>query len=586
MLAGVAGDTDDVTQPPVPRAGRALRARIRQYELIRELGRGGMGTVYLARDTRLARRVAIKFLAGGTPSVAARFLVEARATARCNHENIVVIHEVDEVEGQPYLVHEYLDGRTWRQLAGGTPMPASRAVELVVPVVRALAYASELAIVHRDLKPENIFVTDAGQVKVLDFGIATLHGENEPAAAHAADDDASALVGTLPYMAPEQWGAEDVDHRTDLWAVGIVLYELLAGRHPLAPATRDRLVEAALRVDDPMPALSSAVPAIDRDLERVVARCLAKRKADRYGDARELLAALEPHLPRRRSATAAEINPYPGLTAFREEDADLFHGRRGEIARLVAALGERSLAAVVGASGAGKSSLVRAGLIPELKRRDAWDTAVTRPGRRPLESLAAAALGLANATGESEAGELAGRLAAEPGALGELLRRCARNRGTRVLVFVDQFEELYTLGEDDTVRRAYLACLLGAADDPLSPVRVVVSLRADFLPRVAGDTAFIEALTPGIVFVAAADRHDLRAALIEPAHYAGYAFEHDSIVDDLVGEARVDGGRAAAPAVRRVVPVGRPRSQRAWSRVRRFAGSAGSPARSPATRTR
>ncbi|HEX5058301.1 MAG TPA: protein kinase [Kofleriaceae bacterium] len=529
---------NDATRPPSGQARGAagMRARVGQYELIREIGRGGMGTVYLARDTRLARRVAIKFIAYSSAAMNERFLVEARATAQCNHENIVVIHEVDELEGQPYMVLEYLEGKSLRELLDGTPMSPGRAIELIVPVARALACAHERSIVHRDLKPENIFVTNAGQVKVLDFGIAKVHGEPD----RDGDDEgtgehtqASGLVGTLAYMAPEQWGADDVDHRCDLWALGIVLYELLAGRHPIQPTTKDRLMSAAMRPDEPMPALGS--PSIDAELQRVVARCLAKRKAGRFATAAELVAALEPLLPRRRAVGAAEIEPYPGLTAFREEDADLFHGRRSEVARLSALLRDRPLVGVVGASGAGKSSLVRAGLIPELKSREAWEALITRPGRHPLDALAV------TVAGEADSASLATKLANEPGALGVRLRERARTRGGKILLFVDQFEELYTLA-DDRARAAYLACLRGAADDPLSPTRVVVSLRSDFLDRVATDAQFVEALSPGMQFVVGADRDGLRAALVEPAQYAGYRFETTDMIETMVDELATTAG--------------------------------------------
>src|SRR5438270_6782636 len=148
----------------------AAGARIRQYEIIRELGRGGMGVVYLARDTKLARRVAIKFLMAEERDLIDGFLREARATAACHHENIVVIHEVDEHQGVPYMVLEYLEGQSLRGFIKGRQLAPSRVVELMVPVARALVRAHELNIVHRDLKPENIFVTSSGTIKVLDFG--------------------------------------------------------------------------------------------------------------------------------------------------------------------------------------------------------------------------------------------------------------------------------------------------------------------------------------------------------------------------------------------------------------------------------
>jgi serine/threonine protein kinase len=216
--------------------------QIDRFELIREIARGGMGQVFLARDTKLGRKVAIKFLLRGDPDFVQRFVIEARATARCTHENIITIFEVGEHEGLPYMVLEYLEGKTLSDVLDSKPS-IKQFVELMIPVVRALERAHEHGIVHRDLKPSNIFVTDRGHVKVLDFGVARLIDRTatlsemtnavDPRALRIEDDAGSAsvtftgsnsLVGTLPYMSPEQWGAAPVDHLSDLWAVGIIFW--------------------------------------------------------------------------------------------------------------------------------------------------------------------------------------------------------------------------------------------------------------------------------------------------------------------------------------------------------------------------
>src|SRR5262249_12857695 len=171
-------------------------------EILRELGRGGMGAVYAARDTKLGRKVAIKFLSSNNhPELTARFILEAKATARCSHENIVVIHEVGERDGNPFMVLEYLQGVPLTQLLqGGRKLPPAQAVELMVPVVRALTAAHAHNIVHRDLKPDNIFVTDSGTIKVLDFGIAKL--------AQGVDEDSGALRNAArAYDTPPAFGA-------------------------------------------------------------------------------------------------------------------------------------------------------------------------------------------------------------------------------------------------------------------------------------------------------------------------------------------------------------------------------------------
>ena len=189
---------------------------VKHYELLRQLGQGAMGTVYLARDTTLGRLVAIKVLRLHTGPSTERFLIEAQATARCRHDNIVVIHEVDELHGYPYMVLEYLDGRTLREwIAQRDPssglVSPSLAIEFMLPVVRALACAHQLGIVHRDLKPENIFLTGTGRVVVLDFGIAKRLNARDISAINIAASpleqgatltQEGALVGTLPYMSP------------------------------------------------------------------------------------------------------------------------------------------------------------------------------------------------------------------------------------------------------------------------------------------------------------------------------------------------------------------------------------------------
>ncbi len=560
--------TDAVVLPPPG-------ARIGSYELIRELGRGGMGAVWLARDVKLGRRVAIKFLHSARPEITKRFIREARATAQCSHENIVVIHEVDEVAeypGQPFMVLEYLEGAPLSKQIDGRRMPTPRAVELMVPVVRAPVCAHAHGIVHRDLKPDNILVTDTGVVKVLDFGIAKLlHDERDPAegprrslAAELAEmpeprpgdsihTRRGALLGTMPYMSPEQWLGDGVDHRTDVWAAGIILYQMVAGQHPLHPATGVQYAFACA-YETPMPGVRGPCPDLPDDLAALIDHCLVKPKQQRLGSAQALLDALEALLPGRHARPLrADQSPYPGLRAFQKNDAHRFFGRTPEIAAAVARLREQPLLAVVGPSGVGKSSFVRAGVLPALERSgETWTALIVRPGRQPLDSLAQLVTPLAGGATSAAAGTAAGiaapemagalsdhqdvrrRLLAEPGWLGALLRGRARHKGQRILVFVDQFEELYTLGADLAERRAFTACLASAADDATTPLRVVVSVRSDFLDRVAEDPYFLTELTRGLFFLAPPGRDELREALVGPAELAGFQFESPATIEHML----------------------------------------------------
>ncbi|MFT3696252.1 MAG: protein kinase [Kofleriaceae bacterium] len=500
--------------------------RIEHYELIRELGRGGMGQVFLARDTRLGRRVAMKFLVSSSPKFTERFVVEAKVTAAAHHENIVVIHDVGKYGNLPYMVLEYVEGTTLSRMMEGKRMPVGRVIELIAPVVKALVRAHDANIVHRDLKPDNIIVNQSGTVKVLDFGIAKLFAEGAPTVADAARP--GGVVGTLPYMSPEQLGTDEVDHRSDLWAVGIIMYEMLAGKHPLEPLTQGVIFGAAAS-EDPMPSLADDVAGLPDRIVQIVARCLAKKKAARYATASELLSDLEPLLASRTGRhLVADESPYPGLNAFQETDADRFFGRSQDIAGAVAKLREQPIVAVIGPSGAGKSSFVRAGVVPALKASgDAWECIIVRPGRQPLAALATALENLRDSrdSGPQPAGDPIARLRAEPGFLGTQLRARARKRRSQILLFVDQHEELYTLVPDADERRAFTACLIGAADDTSGPLRVVVAMRSDFLDRAAEDRYFVEELARGLVFLQPPNRAGLEAALAGPLETLGYSFE-------------------------------------------------------------
>ncbi|WP_257453290.1 serine/threonine-protein kinase [Archangium lipolyticum] len=552
------GPTFEDTASLGPENGLKPGVRIQHYELIRELGSGGMGTVFLARDTRLGRRVAIKFLHTQDADLTKRFILEARATARCSHENIVIIYEVGESQSGPFMVLEFLQGQPLTKLMSGQRLPPARAVELMVPVVRALACAHEQGIVHRDLKPENIVVTDTGGIKVLDFGIAkVLQGDDQEAPAPGGQprlpniaelgEDVSnltrrgAIMGTMAYMSPEQWGiGVPIDHRTDIWAVGIMLFRMIAGKHPLDPLRGPQLMVTAM-LDEPMPRLQTMVPEVPAELAAVIDRCLLKRKDERFPDAQSLLRALEPFLPGRISRELRiDESPYAGLSSFQEADADRFFGRTREIAAMVNRIQDRPLLAVVGPSGAGKSSFVRAGLVPVLKRSGkAWESLVIRPGRNPLAALAniVAPLMSSSTTIEEDIHEqqrLVERLYNEPGYVGSVLRSRARRERRRILLFVDQFEELYTLVPDARERLAFTACLSGIADDATSPIRVVLSIRSDFLDRVPEDERFMAELSQGLYFLSSPNREGLRDALVQPAEMAGYQFESTGVIDDML----------------------------------------------------
>ncbi|MEZ4308917.1 MAG: serine/threonine-protein kinase [Polyangiaceae bacterium] len=569
--APAAARRDDTTAPSGARRSIQAGASIDHYKLIEPLGRGGMGDVWLARDVRLGRRVALKFLHGAQRWQVKRFVAEARTTARLTHENIVSLYDIGEHRGSPYMALEYVRGQSLRAWLGeraapedgATPSPAvppRQVIELVVQVVRALVYAHEAGVIHRDLKLANVMVTDTGAVKVLDFGIAKLMvdaaladsistGEPDSTASITAGGK---LVGTLAYMSPEQMGAGTVDPRTDLWAVGIMLHLLAVGRHPLgtrdAPPTTDALLGVA-DLNVPMPSVRESHPSLGR-LALVIDACLAKRKEDRIGSARELLALLEAALEN-RAPLPDDVPPYLGLSVFQESDAGRFFGRKQAVHQAFARLREQPLLAVIGPSGAGKSSFVRAGLLPALKRREgAWESLVLRPGARPLNALAELLFRHGELGPRSRADmpvpdedantlvykpheSLRSRLEAEPAYLGELLRARARRRTEGVILFCDQLEDVFTRAAPNE-RAAFFACLCGAAGDDASPVRVIVTMRSDFLDRLTDAPSLAELAGRGVLLLGPMTRDELRTALVEPARLAGHRFESEEMVTEML----------------------------------------------------
>jgi TolB-like protein len=281
-------------------------SRVGPYEVVGPLGAGGMGEVYKARDARLGREVALKVVGDSVLADAksiARFQQEARLAGSLNHPNVLAVHDVGEHEGKPYLVTELLEGEVLRQILAAGPLPQARAVAIGVQIAQGLAAAHEKGIVHRDLKPENVFVTRDGRVKILDFGIAkllpALRDRTVPEGLSAPQTTAGTPIGTVAYMSPEQVRGNEVDARSDLFSLGCVLYEMLAGRRPFEGRTAME-TGAAILQEKPAP-LPADVP---RELASLVFRCLRKDPGQRVHSAKELVSALS-ESPQAASQAAA-----------------------------------------------------------------------------------------------------------------------------------------------------------------------------------------------------------------------------------------------------------------------------------------
>src|SRR3989449_1428396 len=269
------------------------------YEIVSPLGAGGMGEVYRARDTRLGRDVAVKVLPSSFSADADRlhrFEQEACAAGALNHPNILIVHDIGNHDGSPYVVSELLEGETLRERMGGAAQPQRKAIDYALQVAHGLAAAHEKRIVHRDLKPDNIFITKDGRVKILDFGIAKLT-QVEGAEAQTdipmrrVDTGPGVVMGTVGYMSPEQVRGQKVDHRSDIFSFGAILYEMLSGRRAFHRESTADTISAILK--EHPPDLSETNQRISPALERLVNHCLEKNPEERFHSASDLAFALE-----------------------------------------------------------------------------------------------------------------------------------------------------------------------------------------------------------------------------------------------------------------------------------------------------
>jgi len=263
------------------------------YRIVEKIGEGGMGEVYRAHDERLDRDVAIKVLHEAVAQDAerlARFESEAKAVAHLDHPNILAIHDFRTEDGVAYAVMELLEGEALRELISKDGITTGKAVEYAQSIADGLAAAHDKGIIHRDLKPENVFLTTDGRIKILDFGLAKLKLPDADLTTETPtatlDTDPGGLIGTVPYMAPEQVQGQPADHRSDIFALGVVLYEMLTGHRPFGGSTTVETAAAILK-EDPEP-ISVTAPAVSPVLGSVVSKCLEKRPEDRFSSAHDL----------------------------------------------------------------------------------------------------------------------------------------------------------------------------------------------------------------------------------------------------------------------------------------------------------
>jgi WD40 repeat protein/serine/threonine protein kinase len=595
---------------------------IKGYEIRERIGTGGFGAVYKAYQTTIGREVAIKVILpdrANQPDFIRRFENEAQLVARLEHPHIVPLYDYWRDPDGAYLVMRWLRGGSLRD-ALATGVFELRAILLLLDqIAGALALAHRGGIIHRDIKPGNILLDEDGNAYLTDFGIA----KDLSLPKGTASD---VLVGSLDYISPEQARSESVTPRTDIYSLGVTLYELITGQHPFAGISSvERLYK---HINDPLPLITGLDAGVQAAVNAVIQKATAKNPEHRHADVLALAAdfrnalgagaatvTIEAQLTQReheilrlivdglankeiaqrltltlgtvkwhvnqiygklgvRSRVQAIIrarelellskggadgatvlipttdfnpaNPYKGLLAFQSADSQDFYGREKITAILIRRLNEIGLytrfLAVVGPSGSGKSSLVKAGLIPalwrgELPGSERWFVAEMLPGTHPLDELEVALMRIA----ANQAGNLHEHLRRDERGLVRCASLILPNDGTELVLVIDQFEEVYTLASDEQERAHFLALLCAAVTDARSRVRVIITLRADFYDRPLHDPQFGDLVRTRLETIMPLSAEELERAIVRPAERAGVTFE-PGLVATIIGDVNYQPG--------------------------------------------
>lgn len=521
---------------------------IKGYELRELIGEGGFGAVYRAYQPLVNREVAIKIILAqhaNRPEFVRRFETEAQLVARLEHPFIVPLYDYWREPSGAYLVMRWLRGGSLQEVIyQHGPWSVKRVNEFLAQIGEALAVAHRQGVIHRDLKLENILLDENGNAFLTDFGIAKdLVGTNRLT-------QGDSIIGSPAYLSPEQIKGDPVKPQTDIYSLGIVLYELLTGQHPF-PETTTPAALMYKQLSEPLPEVSFLRDDVGPEIDALIQKATAKEPDDRFTDVLALvrefrqIAKAAPggeatvH-PENRGGTLLVTttgivlpepeNPYKGLRAFQEADSVDFFGRESLVSQLIERLDEggdtNTFLAVIGPSGSGKSSVIKAGVIPRLRQgalpgSQEWFVVEMVPGIDPFEEMEAALLRIAVNPPVS----LLEQLTQDERGLLRAAKRVLPDDDTELILFIDQFEELFTLVEEEDNRQLFMDSLRVVATEPRSRVRVIVTLRADFYDRPLNYVEFGDLLRRRTEIVLPLSSEELESAIAGPARRVGMVLE-------------------------------------------------------------
>ena len=526
---------------------------IKSYEIEYLIGTGGFGAVYRAKQAVVEREVAIKIIwpaFANHPNFIRRFEAEAQLVAGLEHPYIVPLYDYWRDPDGAYIVMRLLRGGHLRGLVNEKDWTLQDIDRLLNQVSSALALAHRYGVVHRDIKPENILMDEDGNGYLADFGIAQILSDTK-------DDDEFAGMGSPAYAAPEQLSGNATSPQSDIYSLGIILYELLIGKHPFPDLEQLALTELLeLRSSKPLPPVTDVRSDLSPALNEILQRATQLDPQQRFPDALSLSRAFTSAIGNTKRTSAATFtsidelvpNPYKGLRAFQEKDAPNFFGREALVQRLVDRFVESGkytrFLAVVGPSGSGKSSVIKAGLIPALRQNaiagsSKWFFDEMVPGSQPFQELENTLISVAVNTPSAE---LLHKLRTdETGLLKIINAGLPSDDDSELFLFIDQFEEVFTQVMDEKEISNFLSSLYVAVTAPDSRLRVVITIRADFYDRPLLQPRLSNLVRERTEVVVPLSQDELERVIVEPAKRVGVQFD-SGLVAAIVAEIKEQPG--------------------------------------------
>ena len=525
-------------------AGQVLKS----YEIKERIGEGGFGAVFRAVQPSIGREVAVKIILpehANKPDFIKRFESEAQLVARLEHPHIVPLYDYWREPGGAYLVMRFLKGGSLRDsLQENGEWAVGQVAQMLTQIASALSFAHASGVIHRDIKTDNILLDEAGNSYLTDFGIAKNLEIHE-------DITKDAILGTPAYLSPEQIRGETASLKSDIYSLGILLFEALTGSKPFYDATPATVLFKQL--NEPLPGLADfrqdlpdeIISGLNAVLQRATSKDADMRYESALGLARDFTSIVNenrPALPAGQNATldvlsitqeeeqlVQAINPYKGLRAFQSIDADDFFGRDAltkELLEHLSTTGKgHDFLAVIGPSGSGKSSVVKAGMLPRIQsgildEEVVWYTAEMVPGTHPMEELEVALLAVAT----REMPDLFEVLTRDERGMVRAVKRIIPENSEFVLV-IDQFEETFTLVEDEDERIHFLHSILNAVEDERSRIKIIVTLRADFYDRPLLYADFGNLIRKNTELVLPFTQQEIEASITGPAERVRVSLE-------------------------------------------------------------